>query len=326
MSFTHKKRIGVLRGGPSPEYEVSLNTGSAILANMPEEYEAFDIFISRDGVWHMTGLPKKPHQILKGVDAVVNGLHGEYGEDGTVQRLLEHFKVPYTGSDSIASAIAMNKIMSKKVYENRGLKTPVSINIPFEELSRSAIKNVYHSLPMPHVVKPSSAGSSIGVYIVNSLLELEEAVVAASQHSPAVLIEEFIGGKEATCGVVEGFRGQEHYSLLPIEIRPRDKNGFFDYDAKYSAENGAEEICPGNFSEEEKEKIGAMAVAAHQALGLRHYSRSDFIVHPRRGVYILETNTLPGLTSTSLLPKSLLAAGSSIKEFLSHLLSKTLGN
>jgi D-alanine-D-alanine ligase len=149
-------------------------------------------------------------------------------------------------------------------------------------------------------------------------------VIAASHHSPKVIVEEFISGKEATCGVVEDFRGQKHYSLIPIEIRHgRD---FFDYHSKYNdiKNGGAEEICPGNFSETERDALKQMAIGAHKALHLRHYSRSDFIVHPRRGIYILETNSLPGLTETSLLPKSLQAVGSNIKEFLSHLIKKTL--
>ena len=324
MSFAHQTRVGVLRGGPSPEYEVSLNTGKNILANLPDGYEPIDILISRDGLWHERGLAKNPSNILKRLDVVVNGLHGKYGEDGEVQRLLDDFKVPYTGSLAMPSAIAMNKILTKRIYKNHSLKTPYSVHIPFENLSRQAIKDVYHSTTAPFVVKPSSAGSSIGVYIVQTLPELEEAVIAASQHSSAVLIEEFISGKEATCGVIEGFRDQNHYSLLPIEIR--HKSNFFDYNSKYSSPSngGAEEICPGNFSPDETKMIQEMAVDAHKYLGLRHYSRSDFIVHPKRGVYILETNTLPGLTETSLIPKSLKAIGSNIKEFLAHLLAKTL--
>lgn len=327
MSFApHKIRVGVLRGGPSPEYEVSLNTGRTILANLPEECEPIDIFISKDGIWHEKGFEKAPENILRRVDAILNGLHGRYGEDGEVQKLMDHFRVPYSGSGAMASAIAMNKIASKKIYKNHLLKTPAFVSIPLEDLSKKTIKDVYHSLPSPFVVKPSSAGSSIGVYIAHSFPELEEAIVAASQYSPSVLIEEFIGGKEATCGVIDDFRGSPHYSLLPIEIR--HKSDFFDYNSKYSDPalgGGAEEICPGNFSSSESEIIKKMAVDAHKTLGLRHYSRSDFIVHPRRGVYILETNTLPGLTPTSLIPKSLTAVGSNIKEFLAHLLRKTLG-
>lgn len=310
-----------MRGGPSPEYNVSLQTGGNILANIPEEYEPVDIFISKKGVWHDRGFEKSPDSILKRVDMVINGLHGKYGEDGEVQRILEQFNVPYTGSNSLASALTMNKITSKKIYKKNLLKTPHFVSIPFENLSREAIRDVYHNMLRPFVVKPSAAGSSIGVYIVDSLPELEEAVIAAARFSPAVVIEEFIRGKEATCGVIENFRGQKHYSLMPIEIR--HKKDFFDYNSKYS-DKGAEEICPGNFRLSESKEVERMAAEAHKALGLRHYSRSDFIIHPKRGIFILETNSLPGLTQKSLLPKSLNAIGSDIKEFLSHIIHQTL--
>lgn len=321
MSFSHKIRVGVLRGGPSPEYDVSLKTGGTILANLPYGYEPVDIFISKEGAWHDKGLEKSPENILRRVDVVINGLHGKYGEDGEVQKLMDHFNVPYTGSGALASALTMNKIASKKIYKNNSLKTPSFVSIPFEDLSRGAIREAFHSMIRPFVVKPSSAGSSVGVYFASSLPELEEAVVASSQYSPAVLIEEYIGGKEATCGVIDGFRGRDHYALLPIEIR--HKKDLFDYDSKYS-DNGADEICPGNFTERESKEVEQMAIQAHKALGLRHYSRSDFIIHPRRGIYILETNSLPGLTEKSLIPKSLQAVGSNIKEFIYHLLSRTL--
>jgi D-alanine-D-alanine ligase len=322
MTLSYKTKVGVLRGGPSPEYEVSLKTGSNILRNLPEEYEPVDIFISKEGVWHEKGLEKSPDKILGRVDVIVNGLHGKYGEDGEVQKILEQFKIPYTGSGMLASALCMNKITSKKIYQNNSLKTPSYISISFDKLSKEAIREAYQNMIRPFVVKPSSAGSSVGVYLVNSLPELEEAVIAAAQYSPAVLIEEYIAGKEATCGVIDGFRGQSYYPLLPIEIR--HNKDFFDYDSKYS-DNGAEEICPGNFSRQEREELEKLAVEAHKALGLRHYSRSDFIIHPKRGIYVLETNSLPGLTEKSLIPKSLNAIGSNIKEFLSHLIRQTLG-
>lgn len=323
MPFTSTKtRVGVLRGGPSSEYEVSLKTGGAVLKHLPDEYEPVDILISRDRIWHEGGVERSPQNILHRVDVIFNGLHGTYGEDGEVQRLLEHFKIPYTGSGPLSSALAMNKIATKKIYKNHGLKTPFSLNIDSDNISRKAIRNIFEGMPAPFVVKPSSGGSSIGVYIVSSLPELEEAVVAAASYSPQVLIEEFIGGKEATCGVVDDFRGDRHYPLLPIEIR--HKKDFFDYEAKYS-DDATEEICPGNFSESEKEMIKKMAKEAHKSLGLRHCSRSDFMIHPKRGIYILETNTLPGLTEKSLIPKSLSAIGSTLKEFISHLINKALG-
>lgn len=321
MIFSDKIRVGVLRGGPSPEYQVSLDTGASVLENLDSEiYEPLDILISKSGVWHSAGIEKSPEKALKGVDVVFNALHGKYGEDGTVQKVIEQAGIPYSGSGVLASALGINKVASKEIFKRVGLKMPYGVVINLKDLTRGAIRQAYHSVPPPFVVKPSSAGSSVGVRIVESLPELEEAVVAAFEYSPSVLIEEYIAGQEATCGVVEGFRMAPHYALLPIEIKPGAGSQFFDYNSKY-LDGGAEEICPGNFTREEKDMIEAMAVSAHRALDLRHYSRSDFRVSPKRGVFILEANTLPGLTKNSLIPKALRAAGSSISEFLHHIVS-----
>lgn len=317
-----KKRVGVLRGGPSTEYEVSLKSGKSVIDNLADRYEVYDILISKDGTWHYLGTPIKPENLFKKVDVIFNALHGAYGEDGTVQKLLDTFGIPYTGSTALASAIGMNKVLSKKVYKNHNLKTPLHTTISRKDSSPEIILNLFKSFPMPAVVKPVSGGSSVGTSIAKTLRELEVAINDALEYCDEALIEEFISGKEATCGVVDNFRNESVYSLFPVEIRKPGESSFFDYNAKYSGES--EEICPGNFALAEKKIIQEMAVNAHKALGLRHYSRSDFIIHPKRGIYILETNTLPGLTGESLLPKSLKAVGSNLPDFLDHLIDLAL--
>lgn len=322
MSFSSDKiRVGVLRGGPSPEYEVSLKTGQNILKNLDDKYVPIDILVSKNGIWHENGFEKTPEKIIRKIDLAINGMHGTYGEDGTVQKIFEIFNVPYTGSNSTSSNLCMNKSASKSIYKKSGIKTPFSITISLEKLSKKIIKEVYFKIPLPVVVKPNTSGSSFGVYIVNSFPEFEEAVVASFIHSGTVIIEEYIKGKEATCGVVDSFRNVGHYPLMPIEIR--HKKDFFDYNAKYF-DKSTEEICPGNFTYEESEILKKMTIDAHKALGLRHYSRSDFIIHPKRGIFILETNSLPGLTEQSLIPKSLTAIGSNLKEFINHLVDLTI--
>lgn len=311
MPFSSTKiRVGVLRGGPSDEYDVSIKTGATILANLPEEYEPIDIFISKEGTWHTSGLQKDPYKILKAIDVAVNALHGAYGEDGTVQKLLEHFNIPYTGSDSMASALGMNKIMSKNVFEKYGIKTPQYILIEKNEedaIKKEMIEKINEAIPFPLIIKPISSGSSLGISFVNETSQIKEALKNSFKHSPKLLVEEFIKGKEATCGVIEGFRGAPIYSLLPVEV----------VDSKYK--------IPGNFREDEKKQIAETAILIHKALGLRHYSRSDFILHSRRGLFCLEVNTLPELSHRSSFVKSLEAVGGNIKEFLGHLLSQTLG-
>lgn len=317
-----KKKIGVLRGGPSTEYEVSLKTGKAVMEALGDKYEVLDILIDKKGIWHYLGMPLTPEKVFKKVDVIFNAMHGAYGEDGTVQKILDQFAIPYTGSTALASAVAMNKVLSKKVYKNNKLKTPLhEVVSKKQDVSKEALR-LFKSFPIPAVVKPVSGGSSVGTAMVKTLAELESAIHTALQFDDEVLIEECIIGKEATCGVVDNFRNEEIYTLLPIEIRPASTSTFFDYQAKYGG--GTEEICPGNFTAEEKKIIQEMAKDAHRTLGLRHYSRSDFMIHPRRGIYILETNTLPGLTSESLLPKSVKAIGCSLSDFLDHLVELAL--
>jgi len=316
-----------MRGGISPEYDVSLKTGGAVLKNLPKEkYHPVDVLLTKDGTWHIGGLPTDLPKLSKKVDVVFNALHGEYGEDGKVGRLLEHFNIPYTGSRSMPSAISMNKELSKKAFRKAGLRTPKHATIEScriaeamkkPHLFQELIFDILERVPTPLVVKPVSGGSSVGVFIIDTERDLPGVLQTVAESGWNLMFEEFIAGKEATCGVVENFRGEKIYSLLPIEIRPFTENKFFDYEAKYGGKS--EEIIPGNFSKKESQVLQNMAKLAHQSLGLRHYSRSDFIVTPK-GIYILEVNTLPGLTEQSLIPKSLQAVGSSLPEFLDHII------
>jgi D-alanine-D-alanine ligase len=319
-----KKKVGVLRGGPSSEYDVSLKSGKSVIDGLADRYEVLDIYIDKEGIWHYLGIPVKPERIFKMVDVIFNALHGAYGEDGTVQKLLDYFKIPYTGSTALASAVGMNKVLSKNVYKNHNIKTPLHTTISKENNSPTEILRIFKTFPMPAVVKPVNGGSSVGTAIAKTLADLELAITDALKYSDQAIIEEFIAGKEATCGVVDNFRNENVYALLPVEIRKPTDSAFFDYNAKYSGQS--QEICPGNFTEVEKRMVQQMAQEAHKTLGLRHYSRSDFIIHPKRGVYILETNTLPGLTGESLMPKSLAAIGCSLPDFLDHLIKLALGS
>jgi D-alanine-D-alanine ligase len=328
MSFGHKIRVGVLRGGPSSEYEVSLKSGETVLKNLPSKYSGVDIFISQNGTWHVQGMEKSPAEALKHIDVAFVALHGQYGEDGKVQRILEHLGMPFTGSAAFASAVAMNKGLTKGALARLKGKIKFAAHKIFsrEEVAQKGASEIFRLIPNPSIVKPNAAGSSVGVRIVKTFFDLESALDEALKHSDSVIIEEFIEGREATCGVVENFRGVEHYALLPIEIIPHQKSPFFDYASKYSSQDngGAQEVCPGNFDEETKRIIQEASTAIHKELGLRHYSRSDFMVHPKRGVFFLETNTLPGMTAESLIPKSIRAIGSDVPEFLDHVITMAL--
>ena len=239
-----------------------------------------------------------------------------------MQKLLDTFGIPYTGSTALASAVGMNKVLSKKVYKDNNIKTPIHKTISKSSDIKAEVVNLFKTFPMPVVVKPVNGGSSVGTAIAKTITDLELTIIDALKYSDKALIEEYISGKEATCGVIDNFRNEAVYALLPVEIRKPTESAFFDYNAKYNGQS--QEICPGNFTIEEKNIIQKMALEAHSALGLRHYSRSDFIIHPKRGIYILETNTLPGLTGESLLPKSLKAVGCTLPDFLDHLIKLAL--
>lgn len=319
-----KIKVGVLRGGPSSEYDVSLKTGSSVLKHLPaEKYQPVDILISKDGVWHAYGEPISPYNLKAKVDVVFNALHGSYGEDGQVQKLLDSIYMPYTGSGHLGSAIGMNKIHSKEYFRNGGLKVARHFVVSSKDDFEAGAGDIFQRMSPPWIVKPADGGSSLGCSLARNYNELVQAINLASQYSNSILVEEFIKGREATCGVVEGLRGQKIYSLLPVEIlKPKDKT-FFDYEAKYTGIS--QEICPGNFTPEEKEELGLLAARVHEILNLRHYSRTDFILSPR-GIYVLEVNTLPGLTNESLLPKSLSAVGVAYSDFLDHIITLALNH
>ncbi|OHA16924.1 MAG: hypothetical protein A3C79_01190 [Candidatus Taylorbacteria bacterium RIFCSPHIGHO2_02_FULL_45_28] len=325
----YKLRVGVIRGGPSREYEVSLDSGASVLSSLREhfeqDYQSRDVFIDRQGNWHIDGIPISPNDISTKADVVFNALHGTYGEDGKVQAFLESHGIPFTGSGSLGSAVGMNKILSKKVFADHDIKSPYwkevssdSVRVNVEAVARE----LFNTFILPAVVKPNASGSSVGVSIVKTFADLIPALNIAAEHGEIILIEEFIPGVEATCGVIEGFRGQALYALPPIEIRPM--TAFFDYEAKYQGKS--QEIVPATFSEKIKKSLEELAGKIHRALGLRHYSRSDFIIHPRRGIYVLEVNTLPGLTAESLVPKALRAIGSDVHELVGHLVELSLMN
>jgi len=321
---SEKIRVGVMRGGPGNEYEVSLRTGAAVLQNIPRDsFEPFDIFIDRAGVWNMEGAARSPRAILHNADVVFNALHGEWGEDGGAQEMMDALGARYTGSGAMASRRAMQKALAKTMLVAHGIKTPVWRVVHSSDGDTKNISaELYRSFPQPSVIKPLSSGSSVGVSIARNAGELANSLASAFSISDFALIEEYITGKEATVGVINGFREERLYSLLPIEIVPPQNAAFFDYDAKYGGKT--EEICPGRFSKEEADELRGLAAAAHDILGMRHYSRSDFIIHPKRGIYFLETNSLPGLTNESLVPKALRAVGADLPEFLSHIIIRAL--
>jgi D-alanine-D-alanine ligase len=339
-------KVGVVRGGPSSEYDVSLKTGGTVISHLlgsklNQFYKPIDILIDKSGVWHKNGTPTTMENIFHSIDVIFNAMHGEYGEDGKIQQALDQWQIPYTGSRAFPSAVGFNKALSKERFNTLGIKTPAHILLPAYQEDFDAVpplegddaKHKYAEkkaheilgrISPPWIVKPLSGGSSVGMHLCKSFPQLVDALKKIIDTNSSILIEEFIQGKEATVGVIENFRGKNIYTLPPIEIRIPPQSEFFDYEAKYGGQT--QEICPGNFTTEEKEELEKMAGLIHTGLGLSHYSRSDFIIHPKKGIYALEVNTLPGLTNESLIPKALNAVGSDLPEFIDHLIKLAQNN
>ena len=325
-------KVGVIRGGISSEYEVSLKTGANVLAHLRSDalnskYKTVDILIDRDGLWHLGGVPTTMENILNLVDVVFNALHGDFGEDGKLQQILDQWGIPYTGSGAFASALGYNKALAKEEFDKLGINTAKHILFPayqkdfdgsLEDYAETKAKKVWETMPPPWIVKPLTSGSSMGVHVCKTYPELVRAFNVGLNQQVSLIVEEMIEGKEATVAVVDQFRGQKNYVLPPIEIRVPKTSAFFDYEAKYTGI--AQEICPGNFSNDEKRELERLASLIHTGLNLSHYSRSDFIIHPKRGIFALEVNTLPGLTDESLTPKALYSVGATMPEFIDHIL------
>lgn len=319
-----KTVVGVLRGGPSSEYEISLLSGARVLTALdPEKYTARDIFIDRAGNWHLRGVAVPPEHALRGIDVAFNVLHGEYGESGEVQKILESLGTPYTGSDAFSSTLAYNKHTTKEMVKKLGMKVAHGVVVePTDDVEAIAL-NLFRTFPHPAIVKPLAGGSSVGMTVADSYHALHDGLQRALAVSPKVLVEEFIKGKEATVGVIEHFRNERLYALMPVEIVPATEHGFFNYEAKY--QGGSTERCPGNFTHSEKQQLEEAAKKIHEILGARHYSRSDFIIS-KRGIYFLEINSAAavGLTQESLLPKAIEAVGFSMPGFVDHIIALAL--
>jgi D-alanine-D-alanine ligase len=284
-----KATIGVLYGGPSAERQVSIKSGAAIADALEDSgFLVQRVLVSADFEFRFS---------LLDIDVAVLGLHGAYGEDGGIQTMLERWGIPYTGSGADASRAAFDKELAKSRFRDAGLATPDAIAV--RSLSFSERFGVGR-LGWPMVVKPNANGSSIGVSLARNARELHAAIASALEFDERVLIEQFVPGREMTVGILGD-------AALPVvEIRtPRE---FFNYDAKYQ-DRETQYLCPAPLDEASAASVQQTALAAHKALGCRDYSRVDIIVAADGTQYVLEVNTLPGMTDHSLLPKAAAASG-----------------
>jgi D-alanine-D-alanine ligase len=296
------RRIGVLMGGLSSERDVSLRTGEAVLAALKDRgHDAVPIYVDRD-----VDVALRQERI----DVAFIALHGRWGEDGCIQGLLETLGIPYTGSDVLASALAMHKGKAKELFRLHNLPTPAYYTLRVEDATDLA--GVHGDFGFPCVVKPIREGSSVGIGICKTFEELTAAVERALCFDNEILVERFITGKEVSVAILED------RALGAVEIAPR--SGFYDYGNKYT-KGATDYFVPPRLSPERYRGVLAQALRAHLALDCRGVTRVDMIVSDSGNEFILEVNTVPGLTPTSLLPKIADTAGISFGELCDMMLA-----
>lgn len=311
--FNKNQVVAVVMGGPSAEREVSLNTGAAI-ANALREY----------GYTNVVEIDLDPRNFGKQLaeskaEVVFNAVHGLYGEDGRLQTLLEIREMPYTGSGMIASVSCMDKVITKRMLRDAGISTPVCLIVNKKE---SGIKEkIMQRFSLPVVIKPASQGSSIGVEIVKEEKQLDEALANAFKYSRDILVEEFIGGKELTVSMMQ--KDGEVVALPVIHIAPH--SGMYDYHSKYT-KGATEYICPADLDEETTKKVQEISKQAYEVLGCSGVARADVMLDEEGNGYVLEINTVPGMTATSLVPKAAAAAGISFPELCNIILQSASVN
>lgn len=312
-------KIAVVCGGPSSEHEISLSTAKMIMGSLDRmKYVPTLVTIKKSGLWEFGS--KKTIDIgyaineLKAFDFVFIAMHGVFGEDGRIQALLEWIGVPYSGSGVLSSAMAMDKGISNDVYRMIGM------NVPRYAVFNKNSQNKGYKFGIPFVIKPVDGGSSVGVSIVKSKKELQVALRNAFEKNDRVMVQQFIKGREFTCGVLEDNKGAA-FALPPTEIIPKSSK-FFDYKAKYKV-GGSMEITLAHLSKSMTKNMQVMALKVHKALGCRGMSRSDFILKGST-FHILETNTIPGMTKTSLLPQAAKAVGIGFPDMLDLIISAGL--
>lgn len=343
-----KKKIGVIFGGMSTENQVSVVSGKNVLENMnKEKYDIYPIYIDKNGIWYeyigkykdleMEKTPEKIKKIenimeyLLQFDVVFPILHGLYGEDGTIQGMLELLQVPYVGCKVLSSSVGMDKVYTKVIFDKAGINQTKSVYIKrtkdkyvyvkdnFDELIMQLdeiCKEIEKEINYPMFVKPSNSGSSVGITKVKSVEELKYAIEEAGKYDNKILIEQGIDGIEVECAVLGN---QEVIAGEIGEIKPADE--FYSYDAKYNNKK-SKTVIPAHIPQETKQEIKKLAIKAFKAIDGKGLSRVDFFVENKTGkVYLNEINTMPGFTQISMYPKLMEAYGIQYKELIDKLIN-----
>lgn len=345
--MTKKIKVGVIYGGPSSEREVSLITGKAICENLDtKKYLVNEIEMDKQSQFWLK--EKKGRRLVdfvnkdrKKFDIIFIALHGAPGEDGSLQGMFDTLGIKYTGCGVLASALAMNKVYAAQIYIINGLPHPEFIHLKkdgWKNYKKDILKDATKNIGYPAVVKPVDQGSAVGVSIVKNEKDLIATIDKTIKKFPWLMVQKFIKGQEATCGVLE--KKGEIFALPPTHI-VANAGEFYDYKSKYS-KGGSTHICPADFSSETNEQLQHLALLAHKSLQCRGMSRTDIFVadeeekgcdcedkqhkntHNHKKLYIIETNTIPGMTPTSLLPEAASKAGIKFNEMLDLIIKASL--
>jgi len=298
--------VGVIRGGNDNSYDSSISSGGHIISKLSDDelnsnYKPIDIFIDKEGIWHMNGMPTNPGKIKEKVDVIFNSLHGDYVQSGEIQKLFEYFEIPYTGSDSVDSSFVNDKSKVKEELSKIGINTPTHILYPAyledfdgpqDEYIKKITRDVYNRLPPPWVVKPLTNSSSMPTFVCKTIQDLMNAFNIGLQNNVSILVEEMIEGRDVYIDVLSNFRGKEVYPFL----------------------------CDGSFSSNEKREIENTATLIHSKLNLKHYSQSHLIVNSKKGIYLIGVNLFPELHENSIFSKHITDIGFSPHDFINHVI------
>jgi D-alanine-D-alanine ligase len=313
------QRIGILRGGVSPEYSLSLKTGTTVQRALHDAgLEAIDMLLDKEGVLHLRGIPTDLEHAKEQVDTVWNALHGDFGEDGQIQALLDQYGIPYTGASAEAAELAFNKQSAKEHAKKLGIDTPPSVLvIPEGDESVSEVtQKIYRSFAPPWVLKPLKGGGSVRAHFAFTPLELSQFVDECITEGDPFIVEQYIYGREAAVGVIDHFRDQDPYALPVVEVQSPSRN-VLTHEVRTSDETYAR--LHGGFTIKEREVLSELAKKLHTHFGAKDYSQSEFIVDKQGKPWFIELDTHPHLTNNAPFLIALEAVGASLQEFVKNI-------
>jgi D-alanine-D-alanine ligase len=316
------QRIGILRGGVSAEYDISLKTGANVQRALYDAgLEAVDMLLDKEGVLHIKGIPADLETAKDSVDIVWNALHGDFGEDGQIQTLLDQYDIPYTGSNAAVAQLAFNKQSAKEHAKELGIDTPISLLVIPEgnESVSEVTQRIYKTMAPPWVLKPLSGGGSVRNYFAFTPLELAQFVEESISHHEPFIAEQYIAGREAAVGVIDHFRDQEPYVLPVVEVASPSR-GTLTNETRTNSENYAR--MKGGFTTEERDVLSKLAQKLHTHFGAKDYSQSEFIVDKRGKPWFIEIDTHPHLTNNAPFLVALESVGATLQEFVKSIVEK----